>query len=79
MPVRYDVAYDANLSGRAGAAGTPGFDGTDGMPGSSGSIDPSNPSAGGDGGNRAHESAGHDEQHGDIDAGRKIERGERRA
>ncbi len=51
VPVRYDVAYDANLSGRAGAAGTPGFDGTDGMPGSSGSIDPSNPSAGGDGGN----------------------------
>lgn len=49
VPLRYDIAYRADFSGRAGASGFDGLAGLDGMSGSSGSIDLTNPSAGGDG------------------------------
>ena len=49
VPLRYDVAYRADFSGKAGANGFDGADGLSGMSGSSGSIDLNNPSPGGNG------------------------------
>ena len=60
VPVRYDVAFFSDFSGRAGMDGLSGTDGSDGTSGSMGSIDPNNPSPGGNGGNGSDGSAGHD-------------------
>lgn len=49
IPVRYDVAYVADFSGRAGTDGFPGSNGASGMTGNSGSIDATHPAPGGDG------------------------------
>ncbi|HEX3397212.1 MAG TPA: hypothetical protein VHS76_10965 [Steroidobacteraceae bacterium] len=56
IPVRYDIAYQANFSGSDGFPGIDGFPGTDGMSGSDGAlpvVDPSTGTAGtpGPGGN----------------------------
>ena len=49
IPVRYDIAFQSDFSGRPGFPGTPGFDGIAGSSGSSGSTDPNNPAPGGNG------------------------------
>jgi hypothetical protein len=51
IPVRYDIAFTANFSGRAGSQGLDGLNGLDGTAGSNGSIDGTNPSPGGNGTN----------------------------
>ncbi len=51
IPLRYDLKYVANFSGRRGSDGMNGSDGTDGTSGSMGSTDPTNPSPGGNGTN----------------------------
>jgi hypothetical protein len=69
VPLRYDIAYRANFSGRAGASGFDGLDGLDGMSGSSGSIDLNNPSPGGngtDGSNGGNGGDGSPGQPGDV-------------
>ena len=60
VPVRYDVAFDANFSGAPGASGQNGSDGTSGISGSAGSSDPKNPCAGGNGDDGGDGSAGGD-------------------
>ena len=49
VPVRYDVAFYSDFSGRPGMSGLNGSDGLNGTSGTSGSMDPNNPSPGGDG------------------------------
>jgi len=49
IPVRYDVDFVANFSGRAGFNGADGLNGMAGSDGASGSNDPNNPSPGGNG------------------------------
>ena len=60
VPLRYDVSYTADFSGKAGSNGFDGFDGQSGSRGSDGSIDLSNPSAGGRGGDGTNGSDGDD-------------------
>jgi hypothetical protein len=49
VPLRYDVAFTADFSGRSGRPGTDGMDGSAGIDGAPGSTDEKNPSPGGDG------------------------------
>jgi hypothetical protein len=49
IPVRYDIAFKGNFSGRPGFPGAAGLDGIAGAGGSSGSTDPNSPSPGGNG------------------------------
>ena len=49
VPVRYDVPYVSDFSGKRGMDGSNGLDGRDGTSGTSGSMDPNNPSPGGNG------------------------------
>lgn len=49
IPLRYDIAFKGDFSGRPGSPGTPGLDGIAGASGSNGSTDPNNPSPGGNG------------------------------
>ena len=49
VPIRYDIAFVSDFSGRPGMSAMNGSDGRDGTSGSTGSIDPNNPSPGGNG------------------------------
>jgi hypothetical protein len=49
VPLRYDVAFTANFSGRNGGSGINGFSGINGLNGTNGSMDLLNPTAGGNG------------------------------
>jgi hypothetical protein len=71
IPVRYDIAYVANLSGSDGASGLDGIDGLDGSAGTDASPPPVDPTTGAigtqgpggngsDGGNGTDGSDGHD-------------------
>lgn len=60
VPVRYDIAFVSDFSGRPGMSGMNGSDGMNGTSGTSGSIDPNNPSPGGDGSNGTNGSDGKD-------------------
>lgn len=60
VPVRYDIAFFSDFSGRPGMSGMNGSDGLNGTSGTMGSIDPNNPSAGGDGSNGSNGSDGQD-------------------
>lgn len=51
VPVRYDVPFSANFSGRDGADGADGTNGADGSDGRNGSTDSNHPSPGSNGGN----------------------------
>jgi hypothetical protein len=60
IPVRYDVAFVANFSGKRGLKGIDGSDGLAGSSGMDGSSDLTNPSAGGRGGDGTNGEDGRD-------------------
>ncbi|MDR3418611.1 MAG: hypothetical protein P4L83_20765 [Nevskia sp.] len=70
IPVRYNVAFTANFSGREGIDGLDGTDGFPGMSGMPGSLDESNPTPGGDGFNGGDGGDGFNG--GDGEAGKQV-------
>lgn len=60
VPVRYDIAFFSDFSGRHGIDGMSGSDGLNGTSGSTGSMDPNNPSPGGNGSDGTNGSDGKD-------------------
>jgi hypothetical protein len=60
IPIRYDLAFVADFSGKPGFRGLDGLNGLPGSSGTDGSNDPTNPSAGGRGGDGSNGEDGHD-------------------